>query len=756
MTWALPVVFCNADGTNRRYDEMWTANWWWDMQVGRQVYSEHCILICILQMRLPKGATIAPLIIAADKTQLSRFSGDKYAWPVYLTIGNISKAIRRKPSSGATVLIGYLPVTKLDGLFQRTEETSEARWRLYHQCMRTILESTKAAGERGVEMLCPDGLVRLLFLILAAIVADFEEQVLIACVKNNRCPKCLARLDELGDLKTSAPRNPKEMATLFEWMADHPGIMPDKFEQDGLRPAYQPFWADLPHCDALQAITPDLLHQLHNGVITHYVVPWCQSLADPGELDQRLIKSPTRPAQEMRYFSKGISQISQWSGCESKEVEKQFVGTLPGAVPARAVRCATAANDFVHLASYQSQTDLTLADLDKALASFHDTKDVFLELRDAFNIPKIHSMVHYSPMIRLLGSADGYNTEAPERLHIDIAKDAYNSTNKRDFVVQMTVHLRRKEALIKFDDFRAWRAGQAVQNRPDKASKGETTAEPEPKEAEVTVRPRGEHTALPARLSSANEPQSCPPPRRPYLIAKHAPHPRTRIDDAQRRHSAPRLAHALRQYLRSPHPISLDSRINIFNRIRIPLPRIPMLGPFGKEIIESIRATPGSPARSRAAAQPAHLDTVLVRTSEFCRATHGTRLQGVSHCHPSSNLADAVFEGLRVAQLKVIFTFSAQPGSKHNTEPLAYIEWFRPFSLCHPDTKMFQISRSTRDGGQPHGQIVPVRDIYCSCHLQPNFGTAADPAWTSAQVLTQADTFSVNRFTHLFAHRLLS
>jgi hypothetical protein len=69
---------------------------------------------------------------------------------------------------------------------------------------------------------------------------------------------------------------------------------------------------------------------------------------------------------------------------------------------------------------------------------------------------------------------------------------------------------------------------------------------------------------------------------------------------------------------------------------------------------------------------------------------------------------------------------------------------------------MFQISRSTRDGGQPHGQIVPVRDIYCSCHLQPNFGTAADPGWTSAQVLAQADMFSVNRFTHLFAHRLLS
>jgi hypothetical protein len=79
----------------------------------------------------------------------------------------------------------------------------------------------------------------------------------------------------------------------------------------------------------------------------------------------------------------------------------------------QATRCLT---DFVHLAQYHSHTDNTLTALWHALDDFHRLKDVFIELGccDHFNIPKLHSLAHYSDTIRNLGSLDGLNTETSE------------------------------------------------------------------------------------------------------------------------------------------------------------------------------------------------------------------------------------------------------------------------------------------------------------------------------------------------------
>ena len=50
-------------------------------------------------------------------------------------------------------------------------------------------------------------------------------------------------------------------------------------------------------------------------------------------------------------------------------------------------------------------------------------------------------MGHYHELIECYGTADNFNTEYTEQLHIDFMKDAYCSTNTKDEYPQMTAWL---------------------------------------------------------------------------------------------------------------------------------------------------------------------------------------------------------------------------------------------------------------------------------------------------------------------------
>jgi hypothetical protein len=150
--------------------------------------------------------------------------------------------------------------------------------------------------------------------------------------------------------------------------------------------------------------------------------------------------------------------LSRISGHEHKKICSILLGLIvdlavPGGYDStRIIKAVRAFLDFLYLAQYGSHTSDTLSLLEVCLARFHENKAVFIDLeaRQNFNLPKLHSLTHYSSSIRLFGTTDNYNTEQTERLHIDYAKDAYRATNRKDEYRQMTRWLERREKILQF------------------------------------------------------------------------------------------------------------------------------------------------------------------------------------------------------------------------------------------------------------------------------------------------------------------
>ena len=120
--------------------------------------------------------TLVPLILGSDKTMLSTLSGDKSAWPVYLSIGNLGKEKRRSTTSNGLILIGLLPKVPR----KPREHTTK---RAFHTALREILRPLEAPAMDGIEMRCADGHARIVFPRISSFLADYPEQCLITLVK---------------------------------------------------------------------------------------------------------------------------------------------------------------------------------------------------------------------------------------------------------------------------------------------------------------------------------------------------------------------------------------------------------------------------------------------------------------------------------------------------------------------------------------------------------------------------------------------
>lgn len=287
-------------------------------------------------------------------------------------------------------------------------------------------------------------------------------------------------------------------------------------------------------------------------------------------------------------------------------MEKVFVALISGAIPHAALQAVRAILDFIYLAQYPSHSTTTLQRLQEALKRFHSHKQIFIQthIREHFQIPKVHAMEHYVASIQSRGTADGFNTELPERLHIDLTKDGYRASSRRDYTIQMTRWLTRQEKIFAFSAYLRWRESQT--HTLDRG------------EAEVTLIDT-------ARLAGPDAPDEEMNVGRTYHLAKHPGYPHTPLSTLATHFHAHDFLPALSTFLilggrsATARLLNEQTRFDLYKRVTFSLQTIQQID--NKVTLDVVRATPFVPRRGRTPATPAHFDTVLIHYSPDAQET---------------------------------------------------------------------------------------------------------------------------------------
>ncbi|KAF8671214.1 Zn-finger protein [Rhizoctonia solani] len=281
--------------------EMWTGDWWWQMQ-----------------NILGKGATVCPVILASNKTQLTTLSGGCQVWPVYLMISNISKRICCRPGEGASLLVGYIPADSLETCYSKEDKRRKARWKLFHKAMELIVWLFAEVSCKGKEVVCANGGVCCVHPILAAYMGNLAEQWLVTCTQQDHCPVCLVPPDKKGNIFDCYPQRTREQ--VLQAINDYVHGVRNTIKTLGIRKIKKPFWSRMPFTNIFGCMPPDILHQLDKGIFGDYMVKWSRHILGKGEFNRQLKGMPQFLG--LQHFKFGIEPIpsNQWTGNKAKSL----------------------------------------------------------------------------------------------------------------------------------------------------------------------------------------------------------------------------------------------------------------------------------------------------------------------------------------------------------------------------------------------------------------------------------------------------
>ncbi len=248
------------------------------------------------------GATIIPVIISSDKTQVTLFR-NKSAYPVYMTIGNLPKSIRRKPSRQGQILLAYLPTSRLLHIDNKSARR-RTQANMFHACMSHILAPLREAGTYGIRVVDGKGFSRRGHPILAVYVGDYPEQILVTGAYTGDCARCDCPNCELGNFPCIyAARNLSRIHDALQHLGD-----PDYPKICLVRRVSSPYSAHSGRISRMSISSSQSLR--HSSPITprrHETSTWMDHCCMRGLLLLMRVLARLPPNHSIHLFKKGIN-----------------------------------------------------------------------------------------------------------------------------------------------------------------------------------------------------------------------------------------------------------------------------------------------------------------------------------------------------------------------------------------------------------------------------------------------------------------
>ncbi|KAL1745630.1 hypothetical protein HDZ31DRAFT_35978 [Schizophyllum fasciatum] len=406
----------------RFYDEPWTGNRMWDIQSTLATAED------------PAAAKPLGLILYADKSKLSSF-GTASAFPIVMRLANIVAPIRNSEKYGGGWIAGWLPIASEDSAQSGKRTYVEYKNVIWHEAMACLLAFIQDLSRTGINLMCGDGIQRLLCIFILILAADFEEQTTMALTRgtnaNYPCPRCLVPADSLADLLSRYDmRTASAMQALVSQAA---GLDADGAEEllkaHGLRGITNAFWG-LANSDPYAALSYDTLHSAASGVFAHHL--W-------GQL-KRHIELLGRSA--IAKVDECMAQMPRWSGLTHFDSVMKITfndGTKHADLSRVRLLCYQQIMFAVHTVLTEDVSPSGYALL-RALRWYLEVFafiDLSVHTQDtlsgkSWDFPKMHLLVHVFDDIVAKGATLNYSTKPFEKLHGPLRKIYLNQTNFKD------------------------------------------------------------------------------------------------------------------------------------------------------------------------------------------------------------------------------------------------------------------------------------------------------------------------------------